>query len=296
MTYSAYAKINLTLDITGIREDGYHNIESVMQTVSLRDLLTVDVTERKKGSAPVVVASSDFNLPTDGKNLCFRACELFMKEFGITDRAVSVYIDKKIPVGAGLGGGSSDCAATLNALNGLFGVNASAEKLEELGGKIGSDVPFFIKGGCRRVSGTGTVVSDIAVSDSFYAVIAKPEELVLTKDAYKDFDRLFGTNKELFPQPSTAKFLSGKTAAERFASVSNMLAPVAESRLKAVTVIKKELKALGAEAAEMTGSGSSVFGVFLSERAATEALSELKNRVNTGFSGVYKSVFNNKSI
>ena len=285
MTYSAYAKINLTLDILGKREDGYHNIESVMQTISLCDRLTVDFRRGKGKQNEIKISSSDPALPTDGKNLCFRACELFFDEFAISGASVEIRIEKNIPVGAGLGGGSSDCAETLKALNELSGINAHAKTLEKIGEKLGADVPFFIKGGCRKAEGTGTVLSgDYSLGD-FSVALAKPVKPLLTGEIYREFDEIAANGKDVFPKPATEKFLSAKN---RWKYVSNMLAPVSERKNAEIEAIKKEFLSLGALAAEMTGSGPTVFAVFDSAIEAEKALAELKNRITAGFCGVFK--------
>lgn len=287
MTYSAYAKLNLTLDILGKREDGYHNIESVMQTISLCDCLTVDFHPGNGRQNEIKISSSDPTLPTDGNNLCFRACELFCDTFAISGASVELRIEKNIPVGAGLGGGSSDCAETLKALNELSGINASSETLEKIGGKLGADVPFFIKGGCRKAEGTGTELSGDYSFGDFSVALAKPVKPLMTGEIYREFDEIAANGKDVFPKPSTEKFLSAKN---RWKYVSNMLAPVSERKNAEIAAIKREFLSLGALAAEMTGSGPTVFAVFADETEAKKALAELKNRIPAGFCGVFKPV------
>ncbi|MBQ6053115.1 MAG: 4-(cytidine 5'-diphospho)-2-C-methyl-D-erythritol kinase [Clostridia bacterium] len=287
MTYSAHAKLNLTLDILGKREDGYHNIESVMQTISLCDRLTFDYRKGSGRQNGIKISSSDPTLPTDGKNLCFRACELFFNEFGLSGITVKIHIEKNIPVGAGLGGGSSDCAATLKALNELSGINAPAKTLESLGGKLGADVPFFIKGGCRKAEGTGTELSGDYPLGDFSVAVAMPDRPLMTGEIYREFDEIAENEKGVFPKPSTEKFLNAK---KRWKYVSNMLAPVSERKNAEIAKIKREFLSLGALASEMTGSGPTVFALFDSAIKAEKALPELKKRITAGFCGVFQFV------
>jgi 4-diphosphocytidyl-2-C-methyl-D-erythritol kinase len=289
MTYTAYAKINLTLDITGKRDDGYHSIESVMQTVSLCDTLTFRFSERNDAENSITVSSSDKALPTDEKNICFRACDLFFKEFGICGKNVEIFIEKDIPVGAGLGGGSSDCAETLKALNDYFGINADAHTLEALGARLGADVPFFIRGGCMKTEGIGEIVSGPFSAGDFFIALIVPEETIFSGDIYREFDELFYNNKASLPKPSTGAFLAGK---ERWKHVSNMLTAVSERKSKKISAIKELLLSLGALAAEMSGSGPAVFGIFENSRDASKAVLKLKNSMDPRFCGVYKTIFN----
>lgn len=287
MTYNAYAKINLTLDIVGKRDDGYHNISSVMQTISLCDKLTIDVSRNDGEKSSITVTSTDKDLPTDSKNLCYRACALFFDKFAMQGINVRIHIEKNIPVGAGLGGGSSDCAATLKALNKIFKLNATDETLEKIGGKIGSDVPFFIKGGCLKAEGTGDILSGPYSSGDVFIALFMPKKMFFSGEIYKEFDDLFEKESSLFPKPSTDLFLSSKN---RWKYVSNMLAYVSEKRLEEISIIKKKFISLGAPAAEMSGSGPAVFAVFRTKKEAENALTELKDHIPAGFCGVFKPI------
>lgn len=288
MTVKAYAKINLTLDVLSKRADGYHDIASVMQTVSLHDTLSFDIENRADGKNEIIIKSSDKTVPTDEKNLCHRACSLFFEEFGISGKTVIINIEKNIPVAAGLGGGSSDCAETFKALNKMLDINADTETLKKLAVKLGADVPFFIEGGCMKAEGIGDELTPVKVSEHFI-LLAKPTDALLSGAIYKDFDDLFEKNPELFPKPTTEDFLA---ASNRFPFISNMLAPVSEKKASSITLLKKELSSLGADACEMTGSGPTVFAVFETEASAKEALEKLKNRIVTSFCGIYKTVNN----
>lgn len=289
MTVNAYAKINLTLDVLNRRADGYHEISSVMQTVSLHDVLSFKIEDRDDGENVIVITSNDKTLPTDCKNLCHKACILFFEEFGICGKTVIINIEKNIPIAAGLGGGSSDCAETLKALNKMLKINADSEKLRHIAVRLGADVPFFIEGGCMKAEGIGEDLTPVKNVSEHIIVLAKPTEALLSGAVYKDFDELFDKDASLFPKPSTEDFLSEKN---RYPFISNMLAPVSEKKAKSITMLKKELLSAGAKAAEMTGSGPTVFAVFDSEEEAENAVKSIKNRIATSFCGLYKTVNN----
>ena len=293
MTSKAYAKVNLTLDVTAKREDGYHDISSVMQTISLFDRLEFSVEDRNDGDNEIIITSSDDSLPCNESNLCHRACTLFFKEFGIHCKSVHIDIEKNIPIGAGMGGGSSDCAETLKALNRLLDINAGSGILERIGARLGADVPFFIEGGCRKAEGIGDILSDVSVIRDFYVIIAKPPDMMLSRSVYSKFDVMYAEKPYIFPPLSTEDYLSEKDHIKRYKHISNMLAPVSENGNHAISELKRKLLNLGAEAAEMTGSGPAVFAVFEYEKAARNALSELLKNTELSFTGIYRTVNNN---
>ncbi|MBQ0145846.1 MAG: 4-(cytidine 5'-diphospho)-2-C-methyl-D-erythritol kinase [Lachnospiraceae bacterium] len=233
MKTRAYAKINIGLDITGIREDGYHLLDMVMQTVDLYDEL--EITPRDDGR--VVLECDEPGVPTDGRNLAVKAFRALIPEGD--ERGVSIFLKKNIPSQAGLGGGSSDAAEVLKAANVLCGLGKTPDELETAAAKIGADVPFFIKGGCQRCRGIGEILSPAEDGHGDYVVIVKPEAGASTKDVYAAYDRLA-------EKPECANVLEAVTA-EMF--------PV-------IREIKEQLLAEGAELAGMSGSGTAVFGIF----------------------------------
>ncbi|MBE6897020.1 MAG: 4-(cytidine 5'-diphospho)-2-C-methyl-D-erythritol kinase [Ruminococcaceae bacterium] len=289
MKVNAYAKINLTLDVLNKREDGYHEISSVMQTISLCDVLSFNIEDRKDNENEIIITSNDNDLPTDSKNLCHKACTLFFEEFGICGKTVNIHIEKNIPIAAGLGGGSSDCAETLKALNKMLKTNAENERLRQIAVKIGADVPFFIEGGCCKATGIGDVLTPVKKVSDHFIILAKPTEALLSGAVYKDFDELYEKDASLFPKPSTEHFL---TESNRLKFISNMLTPVSEKKARSISILKKALSELGAKAAEMTGSGPTVFAVFDREQEAKNAVESLKKRIATSFCGIYKTVNN----
>ncbi len=276
MKTTAYAKINITLDIPKIRDDGYHELCSVFQTVSLCDELEINVTENSGNE--IVLTCDTPNVPCDERNLCWKAAKAFLEKFGISNKKISIDLRKNIPSGAGLGGGSSDCAETLKALNKLLEVNASDEELEKLGVKLGADVPFFIKGGTQLAEGIGEKLTELKLPyPDLHLVIIKPEAALPTVNIYKIFDSL---PKEKLPEASTERFL--KTFADgnidAFKLITNMLEPAAKTLCPEISEAESVLTENGAVAAMMTGSGSAVFGIFTNVNKAAEALEAAKNK------------------
>ena len=276
MKKTAYAKINITLDIPKIREDGYHELCSVFQTVSLHDELEINISENDKNE--IVLTCDAPNVPCNEKNLCWKAAKAFLEKYKIENKKISIDLKKNIPSGAGLGGGSSDCAETLKALNELLGINASDEELEQLGVKLGADVPFFIKGGTQLAEGIGEKLTGLKLPyPEIDLVIIKPEAELPTVGIYKIFD---GLPKEKIPEASTEKFLSeiSKGDINAFNLITNMLEPAAKTLCPEIGDAEKFLLENGAISAMMTGSGSAVFGIFTDVNKAAEALEAAKHK------------------
>ncbi len=275
MKIKAYAKINITLDIPKIREDGYHELCSVFQTVSLHDELEIQISESDKNE--IVLTCDTPNVPCDERNLCWKAVAVFTEKYGIKNKKISINLKKNIPSGAGLGGGSSDCAETLKALNKLLEVNASNEELEKIGVKLGADVPFFIKGGTQLAEGIGEKLTELKLPyPEISLVILKPEAELPTVNIYKIFDNL---PKESLPEASTEKFLAeiSKGDINSFKLITNMLEPAAKTLCPEIEEVEKFLLEKGAVSSMMTGSGSAVFGIFTNVNKAAEALDAAKH-------------------
>ena len=275
MKIKAYAKINITLDIPKIREDGYHELCSVFQTVSLHDELEIQISESDKNEIELTCDAS--NVPCDERNLCWKAAASFTEKYGIKNKKISIELKKNIPSGAGLGGGSSDCAETLKALNKLLEVNASNEELEKIGVKFGADVPFFIKGGTQLAEGIGEKLTELNLPyPEISLVILKPEAELPTVNIYKIFDNL---PKESLPEASTEKFLAeiSKGDINSFKLITNMLEPAAKTLCPEIEEVEKLLLEKGAVSSMMTGSGSAVFGIFTNVNKAAEALEAAKH-------------------
>ncbi len=185
MKINAYGKINLTLDVVGRREDGYHLLDTVMQTISVWDELEIQHS-RQPG---VHLQCNRESLPTDSKNTAFRAAKFFLEDRGLQNEGVYIFIKKHIPSRSGMGGGSADAAAVLRGLNEMYETKLSAEKLMELGVKVGADVPFCVIGGAARCTGTGAQVEPIAPMPECWLVVCKPPTGMSTPRAYALLDQ-----------------------------------------------------------------------------------------------------------
>lgn len=247
------AKVNLVLDVVGKREDGYHSIESVFQAVSIYDVLTVTRTD----TPGITISSTNKYLPCNQKNIAYQAAELFLKLVHRRD-GIHIHIEKHIPSQAGLGGGSSDGAAVLTALNGLLGCRMSTKELCEIGAQVGADVPFFLLGGTVHVSGIGEILEPLPPMPPMSIVVAKGKAGVSTPEAYRRIDQL-----EHPAHPDTAGVLESireKRHYDIFRKCGNLFE--AATDLEEVARIKQIMLEQKADCALMTGSGSAVFGIF----------------------------------
>jgi 4-diphosphocytidyl-2-C-methyl-D-erythritol kinase len=271
----AYAKINLYLDVVGRREDGFHNIRSVMQTVSLSDTLTVDAVESDKTEITLSVGES-FSLPLGEDNLIVRAARAYLSYAEITAR-VSVLLEKRIPVSAGLAGGSADAAATLRALNRMFDNRLSPSRLYSLALTLGSDVPFCLYGGTAFCEGRGEQISHISSAHKLSLVIAKGDELVSTPKAYGVLDRIYdgfsdGASHAGGLLSELENYIGG-------GKMPTMLYNIFEETVDSaseVNNVKSILAEHGAVLTLMSGSGPSVFGVFDGNSNRSSAVASLR--------------------
>jgi len=275
------AKVNLFLKVLGIRPDGYHEISTLMQPVSLYDELTVEVAD---GSGVEVICPSN-EVPSGPSNLAYKAAELFLKETGIIKK-IKLSIVKHIPVGAGLGGGSSDAASVLIALNSMTGAGASEEALMRLGAEIGSDVPFFILRSPALASGRGTEMTRVVLPQYHY-VLVNPGFPVSTAWAYNNLD-LTKVNQD-YNLTYSAKALSradnkwGHSPVGRLkSSLVNDLETATVAAHPVLARLKDALLESGADGALMSGSGPTVFGVFVDRGAAAAAFENIREGLPRG--------------
>jgi len=256
----AYAKINLFLQVIGKRADGYHEIDSVMQSVSLQD--EIKLTEIEAGIELIV---NNPNLPADEKNLAYKAARIFYDKTAIKT-GVRIEIEKNIPIAAGLAGGSADAAATLIGLNRLKKCNLTESDLLTLAADLGSDVPFCTMGGTCRCRGRGELVEKMEpLAESFF-VLVKPDLELSTKWVYDNFDLVWIAEKRLV---GTHQAFSGLT-------LYNDLEKVVLPKYPKVEGIKKRLIQLGCLQALMSGSGPAVYGLARDEVSANKIYSEIK--------------------
>ncbi len=269
ITINAYAKINLFLEVCEKREDSYHNIDSVMQTVSLCDVVTVEKNDN-------IILSNNIGLPNDEHNLAYRAIKSFFEFTGIKGGA-KIHIEKNIPVSAGLAGGSTDAGAVLKALNTVYETDIDIDTLCHLGSKLGADVPFCIKGGTYITKGIGDVLIPCHSLSDCYIVISKAGNGVSTPYAYGEIDR--SRENELYiPKTSqmAARSLESNNLYEIakyiFNAFENVVCPIRPK----VNEQKKIMLTNNAVCSMMSGSGPAVFGLFDNKSNAEKALESLK--------------------
>lgn len=271
---NAHAKINLLLDITGSRpDDGYHLIESVFQTVSLHDRLIVTVNDN---GGFIRVRSSCRTAPNGMKNIAYKAAAAFFEYTGDTSHGADIFINKVIPSQAGLGGGSSDAASVLMALNHLLETNLSNDVLCEIGAGLGADVPFFIMGGTVHVSGIGEILRPLKPIPQMQLVIAKGAKGISTREAYSKIDTLPSlTHPDIDAMLSAIQNSDIKSIAENSMNIFDEVTDIPD-----IDFIKKTMLKNGALCAVMSGSGSAVFGIFESSENARMACDSLSQTVS----------------
>ncbi len=277
-TERANAKINLYLDVVARRENGYHDLYTVMQTVSLCDLVTVDFRPDIHTSIHMQASGND-QMPLDCRNLAWRAAELFLQAAEKSGE-ISIIIEKHIPMAAGLAGGSSDAAAVFRALNHACGSPLSVEELCALGARLGADVPFCIVGGCAVAEGIGDRLKPTAgLPASAVMVIACMGEGVSTPWAYGELDARFGgfidARSTQNGEKLTASLQKGIPLSELCVGMYNIFESVVPAVQPYVDRIKQVMREHGAIAAMMSGSGPSVFGIFQTPNDADMACREL---------------------
>ncbi len=268
----APAKINLSLDITGIDEKGYHLLDMVMQTVSLFEYITLTKDDSIK------LKSNARYIPTDEKNTAVKAAIKFFEYTGVTG-GVLIDINKRVPIKAGMAGGSADAAGVIKGLDYLYKTNLSIEQLMEIGLKVGSDVPFMLVGGTKRVGGTGEVITSAPKMPSCFFVICMPFVGVSTPEAFKNYDEM--NEKTIVETDKLISAIKRQDLQEISKYLGNDLEKAAKSEF--TNEIKENLISYGALGSVMTGSGAAVFGIFDDEEKAIAAKEALKP--------LYKSVF-----
>jgi len=270
ITEKAYAKINLSLDVTGKRPDGYHDVRMIMQTVDICDELTFEKTDE---GISIDVGGSP--LPIDNDNLIYKAALAVMERCGIKG-GVKITLDKHIPIAAGMAGGSSDAAATLRGINRLYECGLSNNELREIGVKIGADVPYCVEGGTVLAEGIGEKLTHLSELSDMCIAVAKPKRGVSTGNIYKALDEIFDkvTHPDVdamlgamrcCPGPAFIKYLG------------NILEYVTIPLCPEIDDIKKIFDDEESSGTLMTGSGPTVFAFFDSEDKAKEALDKIRS-------------------
>ncbi|MCC8160039.1 MAG: 4-(cytidine 5'-diphospho)-2-C-methyl-D-erythritol kinase [Oscillospiraceae bacterium] len=250
----SYAKINLTLDVLSRRENGYHDIKMIMQTVSLFDLIIID-----KAAGGISISTNLRYLPCNDKNIAYKAADAFFKETGIRG-GIKIMIHKNIPVSAGLAGGSGNCAATLAAMNMLYNRPLSDERLMSLGASLGADVPYCFNGGTQIAEGIGEILSILPPMPNAYILLVKPPINVSTGAIYEEID-----NAPIAARPDADAMIAALKGGNIYSvadNLCNVMEAVTEKRYPIIAGIKQKMIMNGALNAVMSGSGPTVFGIF----------------------------------
>lgn len=265
----ALAKINLSLDVVRRREDGYHEVRMIMQTINLYDKLEI----KKSGEPGIQITTNSSFLPTNENNLVYKAADLLKKEFNIQE-GISIHLHKFIPVAAGMAGGSSDAAAVLYGVNKLFDLKLSKKQLQERGVKIGADVPYCIMRGTALAEGIGEKLTRLPSAPDCYVVIAKPGISVSTKFVYEN---LHANELEYHPDiDGMIEQIKDGNLCGMAEKMGNVLETVTIKEYPVIEDIKNVMKENGAINAMMSGSGPTVFGLFDTEQAAKQAYEALE--------------------
>lgn len=268
----ALAKINLGLDVTGRRENGYHDVRMIMQSVYLYD----NVRLEKTGADGEIRLKSNLGyLPADENNIAYKAAKILTEEFDIRE-GVQITLDKHIPVAAGMAGGSSDAAAVLFGMNRMFGLHLSQQELMDRGVKLGADVPYCIMRGTVLAEGIGEILTPLPAMPKCTVLIAKPPVSVSTKTVYEALD-----SQEITEHPDIDGIIKGLEAGslkQVAQCMGNVLEDVTIPMYPVIDQIKQEMLAAGAAGAMMSGSGPTVFGLFENRAAAKTAQKNIREK------------------
>lgn len=275
MQVKAYAKINISLDVVGKREDGYHLLKMIMQNIDLYDLISVEKT-----SSGISITCNKPYIPTDERNLAYKAAKLFKDTYKV-DGGVTINIRKNIPVAAGLAGGSTDAAAVLKCMRDIYKPNLSDEELESLGLKIGADIPYCIKGGTALCEGVGEVITTLKPFKDFILVLVKPSFGVSTKDVYGGLDI-----SKIHKHPDTDGLINAMEDGNiQFVgrNMRNVLENVTLRKHYCLRDIKQEFLRMDAIGTLMSGSGPTIFAFFEDMVKAQSCYDKMKTKYNEVF-------------
>lgn len=274
----APGKINLTLDVLGIREDNYHEVKMIMQTVSLYD--TVTIKGKKTNNTNKITINCNYpDVPNNFNNIAYKAAEAFLNYNKINNYNLKIEISKKIPTKAGLAGGSTNAAAVIYGLNIIYNTNLKENILYEIGSKIGADVPFCITGGTQLATGIGTTLTKLKNIPKSFIVLCMPNTSVSTAEAYKQVDS--NKNKTIIYTDKALKALENNNYTDFYNNFNNDFEKAL--KIKEVDYIKKVFKNNNGQAASMTGSGPTVFGFFENEEDACNSKKILQKEYTNVF-------------
>lgn len=274
----APGKINLGLDIVGKTENGYHLVKMVMQSVTLSDTITIEKIE--DGSSFITLTTNNNELPTNSDNLIYKAAKLLMDEFEITS-SVHIHLIKRIPIAAGMAGGSTDAATVLKGMNDLFSLSLSKEALMERGVTLGADIPYCILGGTALSEGIGEILTPISTHLNGYIILVKPPIDVSTKWTYQNYKKDLVTKKPDIDL--IVKHLKQNNLSAACTAMENVLESVTIPAHPIISNIKKRMLELGCSFSLMSGSGPTVFGLCQEEDKAKLIIKTLEKEFSDSF-------------
>lgn len=264
-TIRAYGKINLGLDVIRLREDGYHQVRMIMQTVGLSDDITISIEKKHdkndacRQGQNITLTCTDTDVPTGCDNIAYKAAQFVMTEYDIHDD-IRIDIDKHIPVAGGMAGGSADAAGCIEALDKLYGLNMDTSRKDEIAIRLGSDVPFCLRRGTYLAEGTGTELTRISDAPQCGILIVNPNCHVSTAHVYKEVDRL---TDPIHPDIDGLICAIGTgNVADVVLSMGNILEQVTAKEIGQIEEIERLMMSLGAAGSMMSGSGPTVFGMY----------------------------------
>lgn len=264
----ARAKINLSLDVTEKRKDGYHNLRMIMQELEFHDTVYI-----KEASCGIEINCSNPDIPVDNGNTAYKAAEFIINKYKVK-KGVKIFISKRIPLSAGLGGGSSDAAAVIKALDNMFKLDIPKKEIMEIAASIGSDVPFFINGGTQLAEGKGELLTELNPLFPMNILLVNPGFEVSTAWVYKNFDP---ASVKLRPNTDNLiKAVNNNNLNMLARNMENVLESVTIKRYEIIDNIKKQILQQGAKGSIMSGSGPTVFGIFTDSNTAVKAFDALK--------------------
>lgn len=270
----AYGKINIGLDVIRKREDGYHDLDMIMQTVGVYDDVIISREDGTQTYEIEVSTDADI-LPNDKGNLAFMAAKVLMEAYDIKSK-VKIHINKRIPIAGGMAGGSADCAAVLRGVNKLFQLVLTDEQLQEYGVKLGADVPYCIVGGTKRAQGIGEILTDLPTPPKCYVIIAKPDAFVSTKFVYSHI-----RPAQIENHPDIDGIIESIKAGDLYGmceKIANVMEDVTIPEYPIIQKVKDILKSNGAVNALMSGSGPTVFGIYDDEEKAKQSMDVLSGK------------------
>lgn len=272
ISLKAYGKINLGLDVLRRLENGYHEVKMIMQSVSLHDVITITILD---DTSDIIIRTSSGKIPCNEQNLAYKAAKLMMETYQLSN-GVDIYIEKNIPVAAGMAGGSTDCAAVFKGMNTLFEIGASEMDLRTLGVKLGADVPYCIMGHTALSEGIGEVLTPLPQPPTCIVLLAKPDIDVSTKYVYEN---LHLDTLETHPDiDGMILAIKNQDLAMLCNKMSNVLETVTGTKYPIIGEIEEIMKSEGALQSIMSGSGPTVFGIFDDKQKAEKAAALIRQK------------------